>query len=181
MIKAIIPTTKQKSNKWTRQIDRRRQHKIIIDSGATSHFMIEDLHLPTEGASNKEVYLPSNAKLRTSRQTKLPFDNLTNAAREADVLPRLKRSLLSVNKMSEEGYMTIFHPGEDGVMIHKEGTITIPPDKIKDFQPEFEELLSIEKDVQLTSLWTTPLTLDDVEALETDEFYPTFIKILESK
>jgi len=87
MIKAIIPTTKQKSNKWTRQIDRRRQHKIIIDSGATSHFMIEDLHLPMEGASNKEVYLPNNAKLRTSRRTKLPFDNLTNVAWEADVLP----------------------------------------------------------------------------------------------
>jgi len=124
-IKAIIPSTKQKLNKWTRQIARRQQHKIIIDSGATSHFMSEDLHLPTEEASNKEVYLPSNAKLRTSRQTKLPFDNLTNAAREADVLPGLKRSLLSVNKMSEEGYTTIFHPGEDGVTIHKEGTITI--------------------------------------------------------
>ena len=27
--------------------------------------------------------------------------------------------------MSEEGYTTIFHPGEDGVTIHKEGTITI--------------------------------------------------------
>ena len=27
--------------------------------------------------------------------------------------------------MSKEGYTTIFHPGEDGVTIHKEGTITI--------------------------------------------------------
>ena len=27
--------------------------------------------------------------------------------------------------MSEEGYTTIFHPGEDGVTIHKEGTLTI--------------------------------------------------------
>ncbi len=67
IIKAIIPTTKQKSNKWTWRITRQRQNKIIIDSGATSHFMSKDLHLPTEGASNKEVYLPNNAKLRTSR------------------------------------------------------------------------------------------------------------------
>ena len=87
--------------------------------------MREDLDLPTEGTSNKEVYLPNNAKLRTSRRTKLPFDNLTSAAREADVLPGLKRSLLSVNKLSEEGYTTIFHPREDGVTIHREGTITI--------------------------------------------------------
>lgn len=63
----------------------------------------------------------------------------------------------------------------------KDGTITIPPAKIAEFQPEFSELLDIEKDIELSSLWTTPLTLDDVEALETDEFYPTFIKILESK
>jgi len=87
--------------------------------------MTKDLNLPTERVSNKEVYLPNNAKLRTSQQTKLPFDTLTNAAREADVLPGLKQSLLSVNRMSEEGYTTIFHPGEEGVTIHKKGTLTI--------------------------------------------------------
>jgi len=54
IIKAIIPMTKQKSNKWTWQITRQRQNKIIIDSGATSHFMSEDLHLPTEGAPTKK-------------------------------------------------------------------------------------------------------------------------------
>ena len=53
------------------------------------------------------------------------------AAREADILPGLKRSLLSVSKMAEEGYTTIFHPGEQGVTIHKKGTLnlttTAPP------------------------------------------------------
>ncbi len=90
MIKQATPATKQKTNKWMRQIARRRQQKIIIDSGGTSHFMSKDLHLPMEGTSNKEVYLPNNDKLTTSKRTKLPFDNLTNAAREADVLPGLK-------------------------------------------------------------------------------------------
>ena len=71
-------------------VEARREHKIIIDSGATSHFMSKDLNLPTEGAFNKEVYLPNIAKLRTSRLTKLPFETLTNAAREAGILPGLK-------------------------------------------------------------------------------------------
>ena len=66
MIKHTTPVTEQKSNKWTRRVAKRQQHRIIIDSGATSHFMSEDLDLPTEGTSNKEVYLPNNAKLRTS-------------------------------------------------------------------------------------------------------------------
>ena len=61
----------------------------------------------------------------------------------------------------------------------KEGTITIPPDKIKDFQPEFEELLSMGKEINATTLWTTPLKIDDIEAMETEEFYPTIIKVIE--
>ena len=93
------------------------------------------------------------------------------------MLHRLNGVVQDEMKIFEELRKELFQKwGEE-----KEGTITIAPDKIKDFQPEFEELLSIEKDVNLSSLWTTPLTLDDVEALETDEFYPTFIKILESK
>jgi hypothetical protein len=32
---------------------------------------------------------------------------------------------MSVNKMSDEGYTTIFHPGEEGVTIHHEGSIQI--------------------------------------------------------
>ncbi len=71
------------------------------------------------------MYLPNNTRLQTSTKTKLPFKKLTKAAREADILPGLKRSLLSMNKMAEGGYTTIFHPGEEGVTIHKEGMVTI--------------------------------------------------------
>ncbi len=45
--------------------------------------------------------------------------------READVLPGLKTPLMSVNKMVEEGYTTIFHLGEEVVTMHKPGTLTI--------------------------------------------------------
>ena len=50
MIKSMATTPKQKENEWTTQI-----------------FMSKVFDLPTEGTSNKEVYLPNNAKLRTSR------------------------------------------------------------------------------------------------------------------
>jgi hypothetical protein len=42
-----------------------------------------------------------------------------------DVLPGLKTPLMSVNKMAEEGYTTIFHLREEGVTIYKPGTLTI--------------------------------------------------------
>ena len=53
-----------KSNKWTQRIERRhdkqkqqKEQSIIIDSGATSHFMSEELDLPKTGTSQITVYL----------------------------------------------------------------------------------------------------------------------------
>ena len=125
MIREPLTIMKKEGNKWTRRLERRRNKKMIIDLGATSHFISEDLNLPKGDKSNKQVYLPDNTILRTTMKTKLPFSELTEAAREADILPGLKRSLISVNKMSEEGYTTIFHPGEEGVTVHQKGTVSI--------------------------------------------------------
>jgi hypothetical protein len=83
------------------------------------------MNLPKKGKSNKEVFLPDNIKLQASYKTELPFEQLSNKAREADILPGLKTPLVSVNTMAEEGYTTILHPGEEEVMVHKKGTITI--------------------------------------------------------
>jgi hypothetical protein len=105
------------------------EHKIIIDSGATSHFMSAELDLPNTGPSNKDVYLPDNTTLTTANKTLLPFEQLTKAAREADVLPGLKKSLASVKKLSEEGYTTVFHLGEKGITVHKPGTLTMTTSK----------------------------------------------------
>ena len=155
-------TIEKKVNKWSRQITRQQHHNIIIDSGATSHFMSEDLNLPKEGPSNKVVYLPNNAKLKTSQRTKLPFEDLTQAAREADILPGLKQSLLSVNKMSEEGYTTIFHPGTEGVTIHKEGTLSITTS---------EPPVLKGKKSNTSKLWTIPTNSEKKDRMEINNVY----------
>ncbi len=90
-----------------------------------SNFATEDMNLPMNGKSHKEVYLPDNTKLHASYKREPPFKELTSRVREADVLPGLKTLLMSVNKMAEEGYTTIFYLGEDGVTMHKTGTLTI--------------------------------------------------------
>ena len=95
MIQAKPVDMKEKSNKWTRRLEAQkhkcREHKIIIDSGAISHFMSKESKLPNIGQSNKTVYLPNNSKLTMSYKTQLPFEQLLDRAREADVLPGLKR------------------------------------------------------------------------------------------
>ncbi len=99
--------------------------KLVIDSGAMSHFVPEEIDLPKKGKLDKEVFLPDNSSLQASYKTELPFEQLSNKARETDILPGLKTPLISVNKLAEEGYTMIFHPGEEGVTIHKKDTITI--------------------------------------------------------
>jgi hypothetical protein len=106
-------------------VTRQKESRIIVDSGATSHFVTEDMNLPKTGPSYKPIYLPNDTTLKASAKTMLPFNQLTDKAREAEILPVLKRPLMSVNTMSKEGYTTIFHPGEEGVTIHKPGTLQI--------------------------------------------------------
>jgi hypothetical protein len=77
-----------------------------------------ELNLPNTGPSNKEVYLPDDMKLMMANKTLLPFEQLSRTAREAEVLPGLKNSIASINKWSEEGYTTVFHPGKKGVTVH---------------------------------------------------------------
>jgi hypothetical protein len=92
-------------------------------------FFPEVMNLPKKGNLNKEVFLPDNTKLQASYKTELPIEQLSNKAREAGILPGLKTPLVSINKMAEEGYTRVFHPGEEGVMVHKKGTITIATTK----------------------------------------------------
>jgi hypothetical protein len=61
------PPKKPPTNKWTRRIARRQdrrnqkeEERIIIDSGATSHFVTEELNLPRTGPSELTVYLPDD-------------------------------------------------------------------------------------------------------------------------
>jgi hypothetical protein len=120
------------SNKWKQRVEWRhkkwsqqKQHNIIFDSGATSHFMSEELNLPKIGPFQITVYLPDDSTLQATSKTQIPFEQLSSEAREANILPGLTKSLLSVNKMAENGYTTIFQPDNEGVTIHKKGTLTI--------------------------------------------------------
>jgi hypothetical protein len=143
-------TIKGTGNKWTRRSEGRkekqREHKLIINSNTTSHFMSPELYLPNTGPSNKEVYLPDDTKLMTVNKTLLPFEQLSRTAQEAEVLPGLKKSLVSINKWSEEGYTTVFHPGKKGVTVHNPGTLTMTASKppvLQGYKPHGAKLWTV--------------------------------------
>ncbi len=105
-ITATQPIAHTKSNKWTGQLERQRQIKLVIDSEALINFVPENMNLPKKGKSNKEVYLPDDTKLQATYRTELPFKQLSDKAREANILPANKTLLISVNKLAKEGYTT---------------------------------------------------------------------------
>ena len=61
----------------------------------------------------------------------------------------------------------------------KEGRMTVLPEHVSTFTKEFNELVEAEKDIDPKSLWGDDLTIDTLSSIETDEVYPTFMKLID--
>jgi hypothetical protein len=57
----------------------------------------------------------------------------------------------------------------------------IPSESIESFNQEHFDLLTAEKNVDISTLWGTDLTLEALETIETDEFYPQLFDLIDSK
>ncbi len=102
--------------------------------------------------------------MQTTNKTSLPFKQSTPKAREADVIPHLQQSLMSVHKMLEEGYATIFHLGNEGVTIHKPVTLNImlnKPPLLQGCKEEGQKLWTIatsEEEDEINNVYNLPST-----------------------
>jgi hypothetical protein len=57
----------------------------------------------------------------------------------------------------------------------------IPSESIEPFNQEHLDLLTAEKSIDISTLWGTDLTLEALETIETDEFYPQLFDLIDSK
>jgi hypothetical protein len=57
----------------------------------------------------------------------------------------------------------------------------ITGDDVKLFQDEIEELMMAKKDINVSTLWSSDLTINDLAAIETDENYPIFYRLVDNK
>ena len=119
-----VESPKDKIRRLLRSLFPKQGKSMVLDSGATSHFVRASDNLPALGPSNKIVGLPNGAKIEATHTARLPFNALTNTAREAHVLPALiSHSLISVPKLADEGYTTVFLDGQKGVVVYKANDI----------------------------------------------------------
>jgi hypothetical protein len=64
----------------------------------------------------------------------------------------------------------------------QEGDSTfIPAESIEAFNQEHLDLLTAEKSIDVSNLWGSDLTLEALETIETDEFYPQLFDLIDSK
>ena len=57
----------------------------------------------------------------------------------------------------------------------------ITGDDVKLFNDEIEELMMAKKDINVSNLWSSDLTINDLAAIETDENYPIFYRLVDNK
>ncbi len=114
----IGPTNKVAVH-WAQKINNRTLPKIgILDTGTTSGAAPEEdeeWFVDTGEASTKTFMFPDK---RTNKATKrmLTKHNLRPAAREMNIVPGLHLTLISVPKLADAGYTTLF--SKAGAMIY---------------------------------------------------------------
>jgi len=123
-----------------------------------------ELNGVTKQGKETEVLSQGMLKQKTSLKTKV-------------YLQRLNKVVSEEVKLYEEAKQELFKKyGEE-----KEGLIEIPSDKIADFNKELQDLLTAEKEINVSELWGADLKIEHLENIETDEYYPALFTLIDSK
>jgi hypothetical protein len=61
----------------------------------------------------------------------------------------------------------------------KDGFITIEQDNIEEFQKELNVLLSTEVIIDVKNLWSSDLSINNFESIETTEYYPILFNLVD--
>ncbi len=141
---------------WAQKaINRRLQKMRILNTGATSAAAPEedDDAFEDTGKLSKKKFLFLDK--RTNKATKKMHlkHKLPPAAREMDIVPGLHSTLVSIPKLADEGYTTVF--SKVGVAIYNDHTTTITADN-----PSVLEASRC----NLIGLWKLPLHAEETAA-----------------
>jgi hypothetical protein len=137
--------------------------KLKIEEVVQLNYELNGMVLSKENGEQEE-FSKGLLKQKTSMKNKV-------------LIQRLNKVVQEEVKLFEDAKKELYQSfGEE-----KNGQITIPAEKIEEFNKEFKELLSMEIDVNLNTLWTSPITLEDLSSIETEEVYPIFIQLIDNQ
>jgi hypothetical protein len=117
-----------------------------------------------QGKEGSEVISQGILKQKTSLKTKV-------------YLQRLNKVVSEEVKLYEDAKKELF---EKYGTTEGESTF-IPSRRIESFNQEHLDLLTAEKSIEVSTLWGSDLTLEALESIETDEFYPQLFDLIDNK
>jgi hypothetical protein len=138
---------------WVQKVINRRLQKTgILDTGATSRAAPEedeDAFEDTGKLSKKTFMFPDKHTSKATKKMCLKH-KLHPAAREMNIVPGPHLTLVSVPKLADAGYTTVF--SKEGAVIYGDHTTTITADK--------PPILEADR-CNLTGLWKLPLHAEE--------------------
>lgn len=97
--------------------------------------------------------------------------------------PKIKLYLQRLNKIVSED-VELYNKERESLFKkfgqEKDGVIIIERDKLEEFNKEHNDLLNAEKEIDLASIWSNDFTIESLDSMETEEYYPVLSKLLEN-
>lgn len=90
-------------------------------------------------------------------------------------LQRLNKIVAEEAELLEKSMKELFDKYAEG----EEGKKVVPADKREEYIKEQEEVLNIEKDIDVVNLWSGEITIESLASIETNENYPIFLKLID--
>ena len=134
--------------RWTKILEKRRARRAILDTGATSGAAGEEDAeglIDTGQPSNKTFMFPNGTTQKATKKMMLKHE-LRGGALEMNIIPGLHKPLISVSKMADAGYTTIFDKNQ--ARVYDASTTTVIASKPP---------VLIAPRCQQSGLWDTPL------------------------
>ncbi len=98
----------------------------MLDSGTSKTFVNSQRGLQLTGPSNKVVITAGGTKLHAPNTALLSTRALSKGAREAVVIPGMsQQALMRVSTLANNGYTTVFLPGQQGVDVFRADNVVI--------------------------------------------------------
>ena len=90
-------------------------------------------------------------------------------------LQRLNKIVAEEAELLEKSMKELFDKYAEG----EEGKKEVPADKLQEYKKEQEDVLNIEKNIDVQNLWSGEITIDSLASIETNENYPIFLKLID--
>lgn len=137
--------------------------KLQLHEIVSLHYELNGITKQNQNGS-VEIISQGLLKQKTNMKTKL-------------YLQRLNQVVSPEFKLYSEAEQELFKKyGEEN-----DGNIIVSKEKWPELVKEKEEMLTVEKEIDVKNLWSDDLTIDNVASIETDEIYPVFLKLIDNK